>query len=128
MAATARSTLQCEDAPAGFQSGIFNGQVLDAASLKSGLHSRCDEGKARSIRATAMVSAGMSALTAGCGTYRTVAKNPDSAACCWRLPGEKFTVVTLSNALEGRTNASPNCLAYQMVDIFLEDKLLPMKH
>jgi CubicO group peptidase (beta-lactamase class C family) len=41
-----------------------------------------------------------------------------------RLPDEQFTVVILANA-EGRPNAMPNHLAYQLVDIYLADKLAP---
>lgn len=42
-----------------------------------------------------------------------------------RVPDEKFTVAVLANASPGRTNAIPQRLAQQLVDIFLEDKLAP---
>jgi len=42
------------------------------------------------------------------------------------VPDEKFTVTVLENASPGRTNAMPQLLARQLVDIFLADKLAPL--
>jgi CubicO group peptidase (beta-lactamase class C family) len=43
-----------------------------------------------------------------------------------RVPDEKFTVSILANALPGRTKADPNRIAQRLVDIFLADKLAPL--
>jgi len=43
-----------------------------------------------------------------------------------RLPDEKFTVAVLANASPGRPQANPEHLAYQMVDIYLANKLAPL--
>jgi CubicO group peptidase (beta-lactamase class C family) len=43
-----------------------------------------------------------------------------------RVPDEKFTLTILANAGPGRTNAAPDFLAQQLVEIFLADKLAPL--
>lgn len=103
--------------------GIFNGRVLDAASLKA---------------AFTPVATKASQLNSGngygfgwyVGPYRGLrdishgGSRPGFNSMLIRLPDEKFTVAVLANA-DGRPNAIPHDLAYQMVDIFLADKLAP---
>src|SRR5262249_4320477 len=43
-----------------------------------------------------------------------------------RMTDEKFTVAILANAEPGKPHTSPQRLAYQLVDIFLADKLAPL--
>jgi hypothetical protein len=50
---------------------------------------------------------------------------PGFSCLLLRLPDEKFTVAILANSEPGRANATSRFLAYQMVDIYLEDRLAP---
>jgi CubicO group peptidase (beta-lactamase class C family) len=91
--------------------GIFNCRVLDAASLKA---------------AFIPVVMEASQLNSGygygfgwfVGRYRGLrdishgGAIPGFSSLLLRLPDEKFTVVVLANALDGRPNATPNRLAY----------------
>jgi hypothetical protein len=43
-----------------------------------------------------------------------------------RVPDENFTVTVLANAQPGRTNAMPDLLAQQLVDIYLADRFAPL--
>jgi CubicO group peptidase (beta-lactamase class C family) len=102
---------------------IFNGRALDAASLKA---------------AFTPVATKASQLNSGLGygfgwfvrSYRGLrevshsGEVPGFVGMLVRLPDEQFTVVVLANA-EGRSNAMPTQLAYQIVDIFFADKLAP---
>jgi CubicO group peptidase (beta-lactamase class C family) len=106
--------------------GIFNGRVLDAASLKAaftpdktkeiqGYNRDTGYGFGWFIRR----HRGLREISHGGGLdgFRSM---------LLRLPDEKFTVAILANAGPGRTNASPEILAYQLVAIFLADKLVPL--
>jgi CubicO group peptidase (beta-lactamase class C family) len=100
---------------------IFNGQVLDAASFKA---------------AFTPVATKPSQLNSGngygfgwyVGPYRGLrdishgGARPGFTSMLLRFPDEKFTVVVLANA-DGRPNVSANSLAYQIVNIFLADKI-----
>jgi CubicO group peptidase (beta-lactamase class C family) len=102
--------------------GVFNGNVLDAASRKA---------------AFTPVPTKASQLNSGngygfgwfVGTYRGLrdishgGSMSGFTSMLLRIPDEKLTVTVLANANPGRPNASPSRLAYQMVDIFLADKL-----
>ncbi len=104
--------------------GIFNGRVLDAASLKA---------------AFTPVATKAGQLNSGdgygfgwfVGRYRGLrdishgGDVPGFSCLLLRLPDEKFTVAVLANANPGRPDATPKFLAYQMVDIYLADKLAP---
>jgi CubicO group peptidase (beta-lactamase class C family) len=104
--------------------GIFNGRVLDAASLKAAFTpvameaSQLNSGNGYGFGWFVGRYRGLRDISHGGGI-------PGFSSLLLRLPDEKFTVVVLANALEGRPNAIPNRLAYQMVDIYMADKLAP---
>jgi len=103
--------------------GIFNGQVLGAASFQA---------------AFTPIPTNANQLNSGNGygfgwfvrSYRGLreishsGEVPGFTSMMVRLPGEKFTVVVLANA-DGKPNTSSNRLAYLLVDIYLADKLAP---
>jgi CubicO group peptidase (beta-lactamase class C family) len=106
--------------------GIFNGQVLDAASLKAALTPVAP--KASQVNSGNGYGFGWFV-----GPYRGLrdfshsGERPGFSSMLIRLPDEKFTVVVLANS-DGRPNTAPYDLAYQLVDIYLADKLAPLKH
>jgi hypothetical protein len=105
--------------------GIFNGRVLDAASLKaaftpvkefeSQVNSDCGYGfgwfitRDRGLRQI-MHSGGV----------------PGFRSFLLRVPDEKFTVAVLANASPGQTNTMLAHLARQLEEIYLADKLAPL--
>ncbi|HVS73346.1 MAG TPA: serine hydrolase domain-containing protein [Phycisphaerae bacterium] len=103
--------------------GIFGERVLDAASLKA---------------AFTAVATNASQINTGngygfgwfVGSYRGLRDISHGGAVqgftsmVVRLPDEKFTVIVLANA-NGRPDASPERLAYQLVDIYLANNLAP---
>lgn len=104
--------------------GIFNGRVLDAASLKAAF-------TPVATKASQINSGNGYGFGWYVGPYRGLrdishgGERPGFGSMVVRLPDEKITVVVLSNAMDGRPNASPNRVAYQLVDIYLADKLAP---
>ena len=103
--------------------GIFNGRVLDAASLKAAL-------SPVATKASQLNSGNGYGFGWYVGPYRGLrdishgGERPGFTSMMLRLPSEKFTVIVLANS-DGRPTASANRLAYQMVDIFMADKLAP---
>ncbi len=105
--------------------GVFNGRVLDAASLKAAftpvkqfenqLNSDSGYGFGWFINR----HRGLREISHGGGLEGFLTH-------LLRVPDEKFTVTILANAMPGRTNAIPLILAQQLVDIYLADKLAPL--
>ena len=105
--------------------GIFNGRLLDAASLQAAFtpvkedvaQANSDNGygfgwevrRARGLRVILH--------TGGLNGFRCI---------LLRVPDEKMTMAILANAGPGRTNAIPELLARQLLEIFLADKLAPL--
>ncbi len=102
--------------------GIFNGRVLHAASLKAAFTpvametGQLNSGNGYGFGWFVGRYRGLRDISHGGGI-------PGFSSLLLRLPDEKFTVVVLANALGGRPNALPHDLVYQMVDIYLADKL-----
>ena len=102
--------------------GIFNGRVLDAASLKAAF-------TPVATKASQINSGNGYGFGWYVGPYRGLrdishgGERPGFASMMLRLPDENFTVAVLANANPGRPDATPNRLAYQIVDIYLADKL-----
>lgn len=104
--------------------GVFNGRVLDAASLKA-------------VFAPVKTSENQLNSDTGYGFGWFIYRHrglreiwhggglPGFLSQLLRVPDEKFTVTVLANARPGRTNAIPFVLAQQLVDIFLAEKLAP---
>jgi CubicO group peptidase (beta-lactamase class C family) len=106
--------------------GVFNGRVLDAASLKAAfIPVRTSENQLNSDSGY-----GFGWGIARHRGLREIWHNGGLhgfRSYLLRVPDEKCTVVVLANAgFPGRPNASPDLLAQQLVDIFLADKLAPM--
>jgi len=105
--------------------GIFNGRVLDAASLKAAFtpvkisENQVGSGSGYGFGWFINRHRGLLEIWHGGGLNGFV-------SCLLRVPDEKFTVTVLANAQPGRTNAQPDRLALQLVDIFLADKLVPL--
>ena len=105
--------------------GVFNGRVLEAASLKA---------------AFTPVKENESQVNSDCGygfgwfieRYRGLRQMshsggfPGFSSYLLRLPDENFTVAVLANALPGGPEASPEVIARRMADIYLADKLAPL--
>jgi CubicO group peptidase (beta-lactamase class C family) len=105
--------------------GVFNGQVLDAASLKAAFTPVTESegqvnwdagygfgwfvGHYRGLREISHAG-----LMSGFRSYLV------------RLPDERFTVAILVNSSPGRSNIDPMFLARQLATIFLTDKLTPL--
>jgi CubicO group peptidase (beta-lactamase class C family) len=104
--------------------GIFNGQVLDAASLKAVF-------TPVAITASQLNSGDGYGFGWFIGRYRGLrdishgGEVPGFSCTLLRLPDERFTVVVLANSQPGRPNATPKFLAYQMVDMHLASGLAP---
>jgi CubicO group peptidase (beta-lactamase class C family) len=105
--------------------GLFNGRVLNAASLKTAftpVHTRKHQ-----INSDTGYGFGW-----GVSRYRGLRMiwhpggGPGFSSMLARVPNEKFTVAILANAMPGSTNANPNVLACQLMNIFLADKLVPL--
>lgn len=105
--------------------GIFNGRVLDAASLATAFTPvKMSEGQVN-------WDAGY-----GCGWYvghyrglREISHDglmSGFRSILLRMPDEKFTVDILVNTSPGRSNINPLFLARQLETIFLADKLKPL--
>lgn len=104
--------------------GLFNGRVLDAASLKAAF-------------APVNVSDGQTNSDTGYGfgwfinQYRGLREISHGgglqgfSSFLLRLPEARFTVVVLANASPGRPKADPSHVAHQLADMFLADKLAP---
>ena len=105
--------------------GIFNGRVLDTASLKAAftpvkmcenqVNSDSGYGFGWSIKRYRKLPVIWHA--GGVDGFRSI---------LLRLPGEAFTVTILANAGPGRTNAILEVLAAQLMNIYLADKLAPL--
>ncbi|HEY1663879.1 MAG TPA: serine hydrolase [Verrucomicrobiae bacterium] len=105
--------------------GIFNGRVLDAASLKAAFTpvkkkvSQLNSGHGYGFGWFVGRDRGLREISHGGGI-------PGFTSMLLRLPDAQFTVVVLGNTGAGRPEANPEFLAYQMVDIYLADKLAPL--
>ncbi|HEX4349200.1 MAG TPA: serine hydrolase, partial [Verrucomicrobiae bacterium] len=101
--------------------GIFNGRVLDAASLKAAFTPvKTAENQASYGFGWGLDRhRGLREISHGGGL-------DGFSSFLLRLPDEKFTVAILANALPGRKSADPGRVAHQLVDIYLVDKLAPL--
>jgi CubicO group peptidase (beta-lactamase class C family) len=106
--------------------GIFNGRVLDPASLKAAFNrvkttenqaDNSDNGYGFGWFVTR--HRGLREISHGGGLN-------GFSSFLLRVPDEKFTVAILANAQPGRTNANPDRLGQQLADIYLADKLAPL--
>ena len=102
--------------------GIFNRRVLDAASLKAAFTpvameaGQLNSGNGYGFGWFVGRYRGLRDISHGGGI-------PGFSSLLLRLPDAQFTVAVLANAQPGRTNASPESLAFQLVDIYLAAKL-----
>jgi CubicO group peptidase (beta-lactamase class C family) len=105
--------------------GIFNSRVLDAASLKAAFTPvKMFENQVNSDSGYGFGwfigrHRGLLEISHGGGLNGFLTH-------LLRVPDEKFSVTVLTNAKPGRTNAQPDRLAQQLVDIFLADKFAPL--
>jgi len=105
--------------------GIFNDRVLDAASLKAAFTPvKTSENQLNSDTGYGygwfiFRHRGLLEIWHGGGLNGFLTQ-------LLRVPDEKFTVTVLANAKPGRTNAMPDLLALQLMDIFLAEKLAPL--
>jgi CubicO group peptidase (beta-lactamase class C family) len=105
--------------------GIFNVRVLDAASLKAAFT------PVKQFENQVNSDSGYG-YGWGIGRYRGLREIshggglPGFLSFLLRVPDEKFTVAILANTRPGRTNAIPDRLAQQLVDIYLADKFAPL--
>jgi len=105
--------------------GIFNGRVLDTASLKAAFtpvkmcenQVNSDSGYGFGWKINRYRKLPVIWHAGGVDGFRSIVL---------RLPGEKFTVAILANAGPGRTNAILELLAAQLMNIYLADKLAPL--
>ena len=105
--------------------GIFNGRVLDAASLQAAFTpvkesaGQVDSDSGYGFGWEVRCAHGLRVIwhNGGLNGFRSM---------LLRVPDEKLTVAILANAEPGRTNAIPESLAGQLVGIFLADKLAPL--
>lgn len=106
--------------------GVFNGRVLDAASLKAAFTPVKMRFWERAALAFAFNERGM-----GYGFGWLVSRRRELReiwhsgglhgfkTCLLRVPDEKFTVVVLANASPGRWKTDPDRLARKLADIYL---------
>ena len=106
--------------------GIFNGRVLDAASLKAAF----TPVKAFKGQINSDSGYGFGWVVKRYRGLREFGHDGDASGfrnMLLRVPDEKFTVAVLANAgWLSRPNADPYLVANQLVDIFLADKLAPL--
>lgn len=108
--------------------GMFNGRVLDAASLKAAFTpvktkenktSYNAKGNGYGFGWNVGRDRGLRYFSHGGGL-------PGFSSMLVRLPDENFTVAILVNAMPCKPGTEPQALAHQLVDIFLADKLEPL--
>jgi CubicO group peptidase (beta-lactamase class C family) len=105
--------------------GIFNGRVLNAASLKAAFTPV--KGSEGQVNWDAGYGFGWFV-----GHYRGLQEISHSGLMSGfrsylvRLPDEKFTVAILVNTAPGRSNIDPMFLARKLATVFLMDKLTPL--
>lgn len=105
--------------------GIFNGRVLDAASLDAAFtpvkqyENQLNSDSGYGLGWFIYRHRGLREIShaGGLNGYHSF---------LLRVPEEKFTVTVLANADPGRTHAMPDLLALRLADIFLADKLAPL--
>ncbi len=105
--------------------GIFNGRVLDAASLTAAFtpvkqyENQVNSDSGYGFGWFIFRHRGLLEIehAGGLNGYHSF---------LMRVPDERFTVTVLANAQPGRTNAMPDLLAQQLVDIYLVDKFTPL--
>ena len=104
--------------------GIFNGRVLDAASVKAAF----TPVKVLESQINSDTGYGFGWAL---GRYRELREIlhsgglPGFKSCLLRAPDEEFTVVILANARPGWRAADPDNLAHQLMDTYLADKFAP---
>ena len=105
--------------------GIFNGRVLDTASLKAAFTPvETKENQAYyNPRGTGYGFGWFIGRNRGLHEIWHSGSVPGFNSLLLRVPDEKFTVAILANVDPGQTNAAPDHLAYQLLEIFLADKL-----
>jgi len=106
--------------------GVFNGRVLDAASLKAAFTPVKMPFWERTAFAIAFNERGIGYGFGWLVSRRRGLQEISHSgglhgfkSCLLRVPDEKFTVVVLANALPGRWKADPDRLARKLVDIYL---------
>jgi CubicO group peptidase (beta-lactamase class C family) len=106
--------------------GIFNGRVLDTASLKEAFTPVKTKENQAYNRDTGYGFGWSIDRYRGLRVISHDGGLNGFSSSLLRVPDEKFTVAILANALPGRPKANPNRLAHQLVAIFLADKLAPL--
>jgi CubicO group peptidase (beta-lactamase class C family) len=105
--------------------GIFNGRVLDAASLKAAF----TPVKQSESQVNSDYGYGFGWFMTRDRGLRQILHSggvPGFRSFLLRMPNEKFTVAVLANASPGQTNAIPGYLSRELEKIYLADKLAPL--
>lgn len=92
--------------------GVFNGRVLDAASLKAAFTPVNERGMGYGFGWLVSRRRGLPEIWHSGGLH-------GFKSCLLRMPDEKFTVIVLANASPGRWKADPDRLARKLADIYL---------
>jgi len=106
--------------------GVFNGRVLDAASLKAAFTPVKTKEKQGDNPDTGYGFGWIISHYRGLREISHGGYIQGFRSSRRRRPDETFTVAILANAAPGRPNADAELLAQQLVDIFLADKLAPL--
>jgi CubicO group peptidase (beta-lactamase class C family) len=105
--------------------GIFNGRVVNAASLKAAF----TPVKMYENQLNSDTGYGFGWFIRRYRVLREISHGGDLDGFCsmlLRMPDEKLTVAIVANVEPGKPDASPQRVAYGLVDIFLADKLAPL--
>ena len=107
--------------------GIFNGRVLDAASLAAAFTPvKTKENEAYYTKDGGYGFGWFVSRDRGLREIWHGGGLNGFSSYLLQLPEAQFTVAILANAEPGRSKASPGLLAQQLVEIFLADKLTPL--